>query len=295
MTATDCLVVFLRVNLALVAVLGGLIVLRGPVRRHCGSDAVYGLWMASPIAMVVMSAPHGLAQGVQELLTPSLSVDLIKVWLAGAGLSLAGLVVAQIRLMAKARRGEVGPAVLGLLRPRIYLPSDFEARFTPAERAVIWAHERAHMLRGDPRANAIMALIQIALWFNPATYLAIRLFREDQEMACDHSVMAEIPERRRLYAETMLKSQEVHWSPALGCAWGRHPLEHRVEALTLVPTITRLITIRLLICGAAVILIYQACTLYFPEASTGFAFVSKANLINLPQLSPVARTVATAL
>ena len=285
----------MRVNLALVAVLGGLIALRGPVRRHCGSDAVYGLWMASPIALVVASAPHGLAQRLQEVLAPSLSEDLIRVWLAGAGFSLAGLVVAQFRLMAKARRGEVGPAVLGLLTPRIYLPSDFDTRFTPAEQAVIRAHERTHMLRGDPRANAVAAMLQIILWFNPATYLAISLFREDQEMACDQSVMAEIPERRRLYAETMLKSQDVHWSPALGCAWGRHPLEHRVEALTLVPPITRLITIRLLICGAAVILIYQAGVLYFPEASTGFAFVSKANLINLPQLSPVVRTAAAAL
>jgi beta-lactamase regulating signal transducer with metallopeptidase domain len=295
MTASDALAVFLRVNLALIAVLGGLIALRGPVRRHCGSDAVYSLWLASPIALVVMSAPQGLAQRLQEMMAPSLSADLIRVWLAGAVLSLAGLAIAQFRLMAKARRGEVGPAVLGLLRPRIYLPANFATRFTPAEQAVIRAHERAHILRGDPRTNAIAALVQIILWFNPATYLAIRLFREDQEMACDQSVMAEIPERRRLYAETMLKSQDVHWSPALGCAWGRHPLEHRVKALTFVPTITRLISIRLLICGAAVILIYQGCALYFPEATTGFAFASKANLVNLPQLSPVVRTMAAVL
>lgn len=291
MTASDGLIVLVRVNLALILVLGALALLRGPVRRHCGSDAVYGLWLASPIGFVVLSAPHGLAQWLQDLLTPRLSEELIKVWLAGAVLSLAALAVAQFRLMAKARRGEVGPAVLGLLRPRVYLPADFETRFTPEEQKVIRVHERAHMLRGDPGANAIAALIQVAFWFNPATYLAIRLFREDQEMACDQSVMAEIPERRRLYAETMLKSQDVHWSPALGCAWGRHPLEHRVEALTLTPTITRLISIRLLICGAAVILIYQACALYFPQATTGFAFASKASLINVPQLTPVVRTV----
>jgi beta-lactamase regulating signal transducer with metallopeptidase domain len=295
MTANEFLAIFLRVNIAFIAVLTGLLILRGVVRRHSGSDAVYGLWLAAPIAVLVLCAPQGLAQRAQSLMAPRLQEDLIKVWLAGAALSFLILAVAQLRLMAKARRREVGPAVLGLISPRVYLPADFEARFTPAEQAVIRAHERAHLLRGDPGANTIVALVQIVFWFNPATYLAIRFFREDQEMACDQSVMAEMPERRRLYAETMLKSQDVHWSPALGCAWGRHPLESRVEALTLQPSVHRLITIRLLLAGAVVVLLYQAGALYFPQASTGFAFVSKANLINLPVLTHAVQPPPSAL
>jgi beta-lactamase regulating signal transducer with metallopeptidase domain len=285
MMASDVLVLLWQVNLALVAVLAGLLLLRGPVRRHCGSDAVYGLWIAAPIALVVLCAPQGLVRRAPWPVPPHLYDRLTHIWLAGAALSFLLLAIAQIRLMAKARRGQAGPAVLGLVRPRVYLPADFEDRFTPAEQTVIRAHERAHLSRKDPGANTIVALIQILFWFNPFTYLAIRVFREDQEMACDQTVMTEYPERRRLYAETMLKSQDVHWSPALGCAWGRHPLEHRVAALMMTPSITRQVTIRLIMAGAAVVLIYQAGALYFPQASTGFAFASKPALINIPNLT----------
>jgi len=59
----------------------------------------------------------------------------------------------------RSARAGVGPAVVGVLRPRIVTPSDFETRFSEDERALILAHERTHLRRGDHIANAVACTI----------------------------------------------------------------------------------------------------------------------------------------
>jgi beta-lactamase regulating signal transducer with metallopeptidase domain len=275
-TAPDVIAALWRANIALFPILAVVLALRGSLRRHCGSDAVYWFW---PIVLLVMIMaalpPHGLiekeAWATVWTAPPPIAIPvrrLIEVWLGGAAVSLTLLVLAHLRVLWKARRGKIGPAVIGFVAPRIYLPADFEDRFTPSEQLVIRAHERAHMIRKDTLANGCVALLQILFWFNPAALLAARLFREDQEMACDQTVMGLYPERRRLYAETMLKSQTVHWSPSLGCAFGRHPLESRIAALGIEPSIRRMVTIRLVLVFAVTMLTYQIGEIYFPPRET---------------------------
>jgi beta-lactamase regulating signal transducer with metallopeptidase domain len=275
-TAPDIIAALWRANIALFPVLAVVLALRGSLRRHCGSDAVYWVWPSVLLAMIMAALPpHGLiekeAWATVWTAPPHVAIPvrrLIEVWLGGAALSLMLLTFAHLRVLWQARRGKIGPAVIGFIAPRIYLPADFEDRFTPSEQLVIRAHERAHMIRKDTVANGCVALLQILLWFNPAALLAARLFREDQEMACDQTVMDLYPERRRLYAETMLKSQTVHWSPSLGCAFGRHPLEHRIAALGLEPSIRRMVTIRLVLVFGVTLLTYQLAEIYFPPRET---------------------------
>jgi hypothetical protein len=66
----------------------------------------------------------------------------------------------------------------------------------------------------------------------------------------------------------MLKSQTVHWSPSLGCAFGRHPLEHRIAALALEPSIRRMVTIRLVLVFTVTLLTFQLGEIYFPPRET---------------------------
>jgi bla regulator protein BlaR1 len=47
-----------------------------------------------------------------------------------------------------------GPALIGIWRPRIIVPSDFSTRYTAHEQRLILAHEREHALRRDPAFNA---------------------------------------------------------------------------------------------------------------------------------------------
>ena len=62
---------------------------------------------------------------------------------------------AQRAFLRAARDGRAGPAVLGLIRPRIVMPAD-DGRYAAEERALIRAHEREHIARRDPAAAGLM-------------------------------------------------------------------------------------------------------------------------------------------
>ncbi|HEY8002837.1 MAG TPA: M56 family metallopeptidase, partial [Phenylobacterium sp.] len=108
-------------------------------------------------------------------------------------------------------------------------------RYSDEERALIRAHEHTHIVRGDPRANGFIALVQCLFWFNPLTHLAAHEARLDQELACDATVLAHRQGQKRRYAETLLKTQLGAVAAPLGCHWlageAAHPLEMRIAAL----------------------------------------------------------------
>lgn len=112
-------------------------------------------------------------------------------------------------------------------------------RFTEAERDLIRLHERAHIQRGDPRANLLVAAVQASAWFKPIAHLAARCARLDQELACDALAMERRPGMRRHYAEALLKAQLSAGGAPVACSWAglarRHPLELRVRRLRIGP------------------------------------------------------------
>jgi len=61
----------------------------------------------------------------------------------------------------------VAPMLLGAWRSRLILPVDFESRYSEAERTLMLAHERAHLMRHDVLVNAIAAGWLCLFWFNP--------------------------------------------------------------------------------------------------------------------------------
>lgn len=75
--------------------------------------------------------------------------------------------------------------VLGLFRPRIYLPSGLSDR----DRELIQAHERSHIARKDHWIKPIGYLILMLHWFNPLVWLAYICLCRDIEMACDERVV----------------------------------------------------------------------------------------------------------
>ncbi|MDB5439357.1 MAG: peptidase BlaR1 [Caulobacteraceae bacterium] len=195
------------------------------------------------VSAVPTAAAHSFALKLPEL--PTL---LLALWLAGVvvatGLTLLShrrglrrfgrLTATEGRGPLRAARNGLGPALVGVVRPRLVLPADFEARFTEREQALILAHERHHGLSGDPRINALTVLLGCLNWFNPLVHLAAHLLRVDQELACDAAVVAKFPGERRTYAEALLKSQQACIPMPLGCTWpGRSPklLQERLTML----------------------------------------------------------------
>ncbi len=122
------------------------------------------------------------------------------VWLAGGALLLGQNLLAWRRLRHSLRQAEPLPTVggrvwqaaglptafvLGLLRPRIYLPDGL----SDTERQYILLHEQAHLRRGDHLLKLLAFAALLLHWFNPLVWLAFRLGVQDMEMACDEAVL----------------------------------------------------------------------------------------------------------
>ena len=155
-------------------------------------------------------------------------------WLAGAAIALIRLARRQADFGRAVRAGTAGPAVVGVLKPRIVTPADFAGRYTARERELVLAHEAAHIARQDSRVNALVAALRCVAWFNPLVHVLGHALRIDQELACDAQVMARRPGVRRSYAEAMLKAQLALKPLPLGCYWpaaARHPLAQRIALL----------------------------------------------------------------
>ena len=262
MTSPEFLQALLATTLASSAAMAVVLLLRGVVRRRLGASAAYLLWLAVPVAWgaVLLPAPRvavlpmtaigaampvatrAVVQGTSML--PWASV-LGGIWLAGVLLTMAWLLRQQhrfVRGLGMLRRRDDGlwqacgvaglPAVVGLWRPRIVLPADFERRYTAGERQLVLLHEQVHLRRGDIVVNALLAAMQCLYWFNPLLPLALRRCREDQEFSCDERVIARGDGARRSYGNAMLKTGLALSPLPVGCHWqDRHPLKERIAML----------------------------------------------------------------
>jgi len=207
---------------------------------------------ALPAAQAAFSGPTVAVPEAGAEVTASvfsalpLGPSLALLWGAGFVLSLALLIYRHRRFLRNhglhQARGKycvagtpnVGPVTVGVFRPRIVLPKDFEQRYDAVERRLILEHEQAHIRSGDVLVNAFAALMQCLQWFNPLAYLALPRLKIDQELACDARVMRKHAGHRRTYAEALLKAQLATRAVPLGCAWppgGMQPLRQRIAEL----------------------------------------------------------------
>jgi TonB family protein len=266
----EILTALARANLAAAVAVVLVLGLRGLLRKGFGARAAYGLWLLPLMAAAAAQIPHPqietplnplvasaslaadafVASAPASAHGPGLASLVLSVWATGA-LVVGGLLLRrQARFVSslgrlepvagsalrrfRAERTGVGPAVVGVLRPRIVTPADFDTLFGEAERTLILAHETAHLQTGDAAVNALVCVAQCLGWFNPLVHVAARLLRVDQELACDAAVIGAFPRERRTYAELLLKTQLFAQPLPLGCHWpsgGAHPLKQRIAML----------------------------------------------------------------
>ncbi len=253
MTA-DLLAAVARSNIAAGVAVLVMLGLRAPLRRWFGAGRAYAAWLIVPLAAAGSLMPAAVSSGRAGPLEATndhalawLAVGghagaLALLWLGGVLAAIAIAAWRHWRFAAAVKAGRAGPAAVGVLQPRLVTPADFALRFSDDERRLVRAHELAHIERLDARYNAVAALATWVCWFNPLLHLGLRAMRLDQELACDATVLGRLPASRRLYAETLLRTQPV-LAPALGCQWSSkgHPLEARIRMLVAAtPTQTRL-------------------------------------------------------
>src|SRR5687767_2942933 len=117
---------FLLANAAGAAAVAVVGLARLPIRALIGPSAAYNLWLIPPLTAVATPILVLIGQGdgpLSAALPAGLSIGVVAlVWALGV-LALAGVfAIAQARFMAEVRAGRAGPAVIGLIAPRIVLP-----------------------------------------------------------------------------------------------------------------------------------------------------------------------------
>jgi beta-lactamase regulating signal transducer with metallopeptidase domain len=233
---TEAVLLLARLNIAASAAIMLVLLLRRHLRPCLRAQQTYALWLAVPVAGAwALAVPSGLPDTVEAWLSTGVhGRALAMIWAGGVLASVALTAWKFLRFQSRARQGRAGPAIVGVLAPRLVLPSDFSQRFTADEQRLVRAHERAHIDRLDARFNGLALALQCLNWFNPLIYVAITAMRFDQELACDATVMMRLPHERRRYAETLLRSQTQTVVSPLGCGWfaaGAHPLVTRLTVL----------------------------------------------------------------
>ena len=116
--------------------------------------------------------------------------------------------------------------VLGLIKPRIYIPTELSGH----ELAYIIKHEQIHIKRYDYVIKFIAFLALVLHWFNPLIWLAYFLMVKDMEMSCDESVMKESSEDIRAgYSSSLLSISAKQNALLSPLAFGESNVKSRIK------------------------------------------------------------------
>ncbi len=121
------------------------------------------------------------------------------------------------------------PFVLGIIKPKIYLPIGL----SPKDEEYVVAHERAHIRRRDYIWKPLGYLLLIIHWFNPLVWVGYILLCRDIESACDEKVIKELDrEERACYSEALL-SCSVNRRIITACplAFGEQGVKGRIKSV----------------------------------------------------------------
>lgn len=121
------------------------------------------------------------------------------------------------------------PFVLGLIRPRIYLPFYLDEE----ERTYVIAHEKAHICRKDHWWKPLGFIMGVIHWFNPVIWLAYTLFCRDIELACDEKVIKNLSHEERADYSQVLVSCSMNHRLRATCpvAFGEGGVKERIRSI----------------------------------------------------------------
>ena len=121
------------------------------------------------------------------------------------------------------------PFLLGLFRPRIYLPSSLASE----DAAYVIAHEKAHLQRKDHLWKPLGFLILMVYWFNPLIWLAYVLLCRDIELACDEKVIRLMGEgSKKAYSNALIRCSVPRRSiAACPVAFGEGSIKGRIRSV----------------------------------------------------------------
>lgn len=121
------------------------------------------------------------------------------------------------------------PIVLGILRPKIYLPF----RINPQDMEYVIAHEQTHIRRRDHWWKPLGFFLLTIHWFNPLIWLSYALFCRDIELACDEKVIRELDKEQRAGYSRALLACSVNHRKIAACplAFGEVSVKERIKSI----------------------------------------------------------------
>ena len=144
------------------------------------------------------------------------------------------------------------PFILGVVNPRIYLPSGLNEEQT---RSVV-AHERAHLARCDHWWKPLGWLLLTVYWFNPLCWAAYILLCRDIEMACDEKVIRDMDTAAKKAYSIALLSCSTHRNQISACplAFGEVGVKERIKGvLNYKKPAFRVVAVAVIACIAAAV------------------------------------------
>ena len=121
------------------------------------------------------------------------------------------------------------PFVLGIIKPRIYLPFKMNGQYLE----YVVAHEQAHICRKDHWWKPLGFLLLMIHWFNPLMWLAYVLLCRDIELACDEKVIKELGNEQRGDYTQALVACSINRRMIAACplAFGEVSVKERVKSV----------------------------------------------------------------
>lgn len=196
------------------------------------------------------------------------------VWVGGIGGMLLYTVISYIVVRRKVRisaplrenirlcDGIKSPFILGIFKPKIYIPSDMNEGDTE----LVIAHEKAHLKRRDHLWKPLGFLLLSFHWFNPVMWAAYILLCRDIELACDEKVIKKLGDSiKKSYSEALLNcSVPRKMIAACPLAFGEVGVRQRIKSVLSYKKPAFWIIVITVIASVAV----AVCFMTNPEASS---------------------------
>ncbi len=137
--------------------------------------------------------------------------------------------------------GLFSPAVCGLWRPTILVPTTLLEKLPPDQLQAVLIHELAHVKRGDLWLNCLQAVLQVVYFYHPLVWLANALTRRVREQAVDEMVLVALGAEARSYSHTLIEIAEMAFLRAgtalglIGVAESKKALEGRIRRMVTRP------------------------------------------------------------
>ena len=189
----------------------------------------------NPIISESLTSNVGNSVNPMQIITFVASV----IWIVGIAVMLLYTLMSYIRICRKVREAVPlkeniwicdhisTPFILGIIRPRIYLPSSINE----ADMKYVISHEKAHLKRKDHIWKPLGFLLLSIYWFNPILWAAYILLCKDIELACDEKVIHQLgTEIKKSYSDALINcSIPRKMISACPLAFGETGVKERVK------------------------------------------------------------------